>query len=51
MVISAIKGRVVVLVTSAVASVIALAEAVSIRHAAGLLLKITWLYFVTGAHG
>ena len=41
MVISAINGRAAVLVTSAVASAIALAGAVSIRHAAGLLLKIT----------
>ena len=43
--------RIVVMVTSAAASAVALAEAVSVRHAAGLLLKIAWLYFATGARG
>jgi hypothetical protein len=45
-----VSGRIIAPVTSAVACGV-IAESWTVRHTVSLILKIMWLYFVTGSRG
>ena len=46
-----VSRRIIAAVTSAIACAVAVAESWTVRHTVSLMLKIMWLYFVTGSRG